>query len=150
MYRDTAMKIINADMRHYDHYGNNHLTGDQNNYRYGDGLDDPWSYVWPNGRHQNKWAPHNPNIHKNYNINNKQVYNDAYGGHVNSHQSLQMNHSKEKYNQNTNNRQGPQINHSNEKFNQNVNFLGYQQNPMDWPPLMEKKVLKNPRKIIQV
>merc|ERR1711913_194858 len=99
---------------HYKHYGNHYdHYGDQNNYRYGDGPDDPWSYVRPNGRHQNKRALHNQNIHKNYNINNKQVYSDAYGGHVNSHQGLQMHHSKEKYNQNTNNRQGPQINSSN-------------------------------------
>ena len=79
--------------RNYDHYGNNHLTGDQNNYRYGDGPDDPWRYVQLNGRHQNKRVLHNPNIHKNYNINNKHIYSDAYGGyksHVNSFQGPQM------------------------------------------------------------
>ena len=135
---------------HYDHYGNHYdHYGDQNNYRYGDGPDDPWRYVRPNGRHQNKRALHNQNTHKNYNINNKQVYSDAYGGHANSHQSLQMHHSKEKYNQNTNNRQGPQINSSNEKFNQNVDFLGCQLNPMDWPPLMEEKLLKTVKELIQ-
>ena len=95
-----------------------------------------------------KGGLHNPNIHKNCIINNKQVYSDAYRGHVNSHQGLQMHHSKEKYNQNTNNRQGPQINHSKEKFNQNVIFLGYQQNPMDWPTLMEEKLKKKLRQFI--
>ena len=61
-----------------------------------------------------------------------------------------MNNSKQKYNQNTNNRQGPQINHSKEKFNTNVNFLGYQQNPMEWPTFMEEKLLKTLREFIQV
>ena len=118
----------NRHDRHHDHYGNNHLTGDQNNYG-----------------HQNKRAPHNPNTHKNYNINSKQIYRKAYGdykGHVNSH------HSYEKHN--TNNRQGPQINHLNERSNQNVNFLGYHQNPMDWPTPMEEKLLKTLRELIRV
>ena len=117
---------------HYKHYDNHYdRYGDQNNYGYGDGQ--------PNGRHQNKRALHNQNIHKNYHINN------AYGGRVNSHQGLQTHHSKEKHNQNTNNRQGPQINSS----NQNVGFLGCQRNPIDWPPLTEEKLLKTLQGLIQ-
>ena len=120
--------------RYYDHYDKNHLTGGQNSYRYGDGSNDSWSYVRPDGRHQNKRASHNPNIHKNHNKNNKHVYSDVYGG----------------YRNHANNHQNPQINHSNEKYNQNVNFLGYQQNPMDWPTLMEEKLLRTLREFIQV
>ena len=85
--------------RNHDHYGNNHLTGDQNGYRYGDGPDDPWDYVRPNGRHQNKREPHNPNSRRNYNINNKHIYSDThrgYNSHLNSHQGSQMNHSNGK------------------------------------------------------
>ena len=85
--------------KNYDHYGNNHLTGDQNNYRYGDSLDDSWKFVRLNGRHQNKREPHTPNIRKNYNINNKHIYSETYRGynsHLNSHQGSQMNHSNGK------------------------------------------------------
>ena len=84
MYRVTAMKTIKADMSHYDQYGNL-LTSSQNNYSYGDGPIDSWSYARSDGRHHNKQASNNPNIYKNHNINNKHV-----------------NHSKEKYNQNVN------------------------------------------------
>ena len=44
----------------------------------------------------------------------------------------------------------PQINHSKEKYNQNVNFLGYQQNPTDWPTPMEEKLLRKLREFLQV
>ena len=118
--------------RHYDHYGN-HLTSSQNNYRYRDGPNDSWSYVRSDGKHQNKRASYNPNIHKNHNINNKHVYSDVYEG----------------YRNHTNSHQGPQMDHPNEKYNQNVNFLGYRQNPMDWPTPMEK-LFRTLREFFQV
>ena len=113
---------------HYKHYDDHYdRYGDQNNYGYGD------------GRHQNKRALHNQNIHKNYNINNE------YGGRVDSHQGLQSHHSRENRNQGANNRQGPQINSS----GQNVGFLGCQRNPIDWPPLTEEKLLKTLQELIR-
>ena len=69
---------------HYDHYGNL-LTSSQNNYSYGDGPIDSWSYARSDGRHHNKQASNGPDIYKNHNINNKHV-----------------NHSGEKCNQGVN------------------------------------------------
>ena len=60
-----------------------------------------------------------------------------------------MNHPNRKNNQNRNDRQGPQMDHPNEKFNQDVNFLGYRQNPMDWPALTEESLLKPLRELIR-
>ena len=92
-------------------------------------------------------------MYKNHNVDNKHVYSDvyeSYRNHANNHQNPQISLSNEKYNQNTKNHQNPQINYSKEKYNQNINFLGYQQNPTDWPTPMEEKLLRTLREFFQV
>ena len=145
---DCKFRHLKEDVQDYEHRGN-HLSRGQNHHRYGD---DPWSNVRPNGRNQNKREPHNRNIRKNYNINGEHTYSGTYRGHnshLNSHQGSQMNHPNRNDNQKRNYRQGPQMDHPNEKFNQDVNFLGYRQNPMDWPALTEESLLKPLRELIR-
>merc|ERR1711895_293950 len=108
----------------------------------------------------------NPNFRRNYNINNKHINEyRRYGSHPNSHLGSHTNHSNSNYNDNynyklnrnkrqgplnndnynynlnRNKRQGPLNNHPDDNFNREVNFLKYRRNPMDWPTLVEERLL---------
>ena len=113
------------------------------------GRGDDRNYVQSNGRHLNKRESDYPNFRRN----NKHINSDTYRGynsHSNSHRGSQMNHSNGKYNLNRNKRQGPLRDRPEDKFNQDANFLGYQQNPTDWPTLLEESLLKPLMKLLRV
>ena len=117
------------------------------------GRGDDRNYVQSNGRHLNKRESDNPNIRRNYNINNKHINSDTYRGynsHSNSHRGSQMNHPNVKYNLNRNKRQGPLRDHPEDKFNRDENFMGYRQNQTDWPTLVEERLLKPMMDLLRV
>ena len=60
-----------------------------------------------------------------------------------------MNHSNGEYNLSRNKRQGPLRDRPEDKFNRDANFSGYQQNPTDWPTLVEESLLKPLMKLLR-
>ena len=76
----------------------------------------------------------------------------TYGGrdgHLDCRRGSQGNCPNRNDNQNSSYRRGPQRDHPGDNFNQDVNFLGYRQNPMDWPALTEESWLKPIRELIR-